>query len=77
MNPLSGAVIQGYGYETSPNTPILAGETSGADAAASLLNPSPDLSAPTLEAASWGRLAQGATRLTAWRREEEEEVVAN
>jgi hypothetical protein len=74
VNSLTGAVIQGYAYETSPNTPILAGETSGADAEASRLNPSTGLSTRTLEAASLGRLAQGAAGF-AWRREEE--VVAN
>jgi len=71
VNSLTGAVIQGYAHETSPNTPILAGATRGADAEANLLNPSTDFSTRTLEPASLGRLAQGATGWTAWRREEE------
>jgi hypothetical protein len=66
---------RGYAYETSPNTPILGGQTSGADAEASRFNPSADFTTPTLESASLGRLAQGATGLSAWRREEE--VLAN
>jgi hypothetical protein len=62
------AVLTGYAYETTPNTPILAGATSGADEA--FLAPGSDLgkSAPS---SGLGALALGAQSISIWRREEE------
>jgi hypothetical protein len=65
------ATIHGSAYETVPNKAIIAGQTSGADSDASLLNPSTDLIPRAAEPASLGRLAQGAEGLSAWRREDE------
>jgi hypothetical protein len=62
------ATINGYAYETEPNKPIRAGYTADANGDASLVNP--DLSPKPPEAASLGRLAQGAAGLAAWRRED-------
>lgn len=64
------ATVTGYGYETVPNRPILAGATRGADEHASIVEPQ-DLTPMRQEVASLGRLAQGASGLSAWRREEE------
>jgi hypothetical protein len=63
--------IEGFAYETTPNTPIVAGQTSGSSAETSLLAPSADFPDKTAEPVSLGRLAQGAAGITAWRREEE------
>lgn len=65
------ATIDGYAYETTPNKAIHAGATTGADDEASLADPSDTLAPKAAEAASLGRLAQGAAGLAAWRREEE------
>jgi hypothetical protein len=48
------AVVTGYAYETIPNKPIIAGKTKGPDVI-------------TLEPATLGRLAQGASGISAWR----------
>ncbi len=48
------AVLTGYAYETIPKKPIIAGNTKGPDAI-------------TLDAASLGKLAVGASQLAAWR----------
>jgi hypothetical protein len=50
----SVAILTGYAYETIPNKPIIAGKTKGPDVI-------------TLEPASLGRLAQGASGISAWR----------
>lgn len=47
------STLTGYAYETNPNKPIIAGKTKGPDVA--------------IEPASLGRLAQGASALSAWR----------
>jgi hypothetical protein len=47
------AVLTGYAYETIPNKPIITGKTKGPDVI-------------TLKAATLGRLAQGASGLSAW-----------
>ncbi len=47
-------VLTGYAYETIPNKPIIAGKTHGKDVI-------------TLEPASLGHLAQGASAIPAWR----------
>jgi hypothetical protein len=48
------ATLTGYAYETIPNKPIIMGKTKGPDVI-------------TLEPASLGRLAQGASGVSAWR----------
>lgn len=48
------ATLTGYAYETVPNTPIITGKTKGP-------------AVITLEPASLGHLAQGATGISAWR----------
>jgi hypothetical protein len=48
------ATLTGYAYETIPNKPIVTGKTKGPDVI-------------TLEPASLGRLAQGASGIPAWR----------
>lgn len=63
------AELTGYAYETEPDTPIVAGKTSGPDAesdseeAPQSMNTTP--MPPTL-----GTLAMGSTGLSMWRREE-------
>ena len=64
------ATIVSYAYETTPNKAILTGATSG-PSNASLLGPR-ELSSALPELASLGRLAQGTSGLSAWRREEKE-----
>jgi|HubBroStandDraft_2_1064218.scaffolds.fasta_scaffold71278_1 hypothetical protein len=62
------AELTGYAYETAPNTPIIAGKTSGPDVEElpeSLSAPAP-LSAPAL----LGLLALGSPAMAIWRREE-------
>lgn len=65
------ATIEGYAYETVPNKPILAGALNGSDDEASQVNPPTSFIPTAPEAASLGRLAQGASGLAAWRREDE------
>jgi hypothetical protein len=48
------ATLTGYAYETIPNKPIIAGKTKGPDVI-------------TLEPATLGHLAQGASGISAWR----------
>jgi hypothetical protein len=63
------ALVTGYAYENTPNTPILAGQRSGANEVGSLV---PDLNqAPLNTMRSLGLLAQGAPALAIWRREED------
>ncbi len=55
LNVQSGvATLTGYSYETIPNKPIIAGKPKGPDVI-------------TLEPASLGHLARGASGLSAWR----------
>jgi len=49
------AILTGYAYETIPNKPIVAGKTHGKDVI-------------TVEPATLGHLARGASGLSAWRR---------
>jgi hypothetical protein len=56
------AVITGYAYETTPNKPIRAGQTSGNEATTGTLAPS-----AVSEPATLGHLAQGARGIAAWR----------
>jgi hypothetical protein len=59
------ATLTGYAYETVPNKTIVAGKKSDSEDSAELLEtPGPN----TLEPASLGQLAQGATGRVAWRR---------
>ena len=48
------ATLTGYAYETIPNKPIITGKTKGPDVV-------------TLDPATLGRLAQGASGVSAWR----------
>jgi hypothetical protein len=60
------AGLTGYAYETQPDTPIIAGQTSGPDA-----EEMPEaLSAPSPVPATLGMLAMGSPTLSFWRREE-------
>lgn len=65
----SGAVINGYAYETVPNQSIQTGKTSGpvSDTRSSVTFP------PQSEPATLGLLAQGSRSLSIWRRPEEQE----
>jgi hypothetical protein len=62
------ATLTGYAYETIPNKPILAGQTSEAGNAGYF---APDLTAPAPRAANLGLLARGSDAIAIWRREEE------
>lgn len=64
--PFVTAVVTGYAYESAPDTPILAGQTKASSSEGSFFSSSP----ATVEQASLGRLAQGASGLVAWRRRE-------
>jgi len=70
VRPDYSTVIQGYPYETIPNKPIDAGIASGPEEANSV-SPAHELSTHHHNAATLGRLAQGATGLAVWRREDE------
>lgn len=61
------ASLTGYAYETTPNTPILAGQTSGTNSA----DLREQMIPPAVPRAGLGLLAQGATGLAIWRREDE------
>jgi hypothetical protein len=65
------STIEGYAYETVPNKPIHAGALNGPDSNASMVAPSDLLTPQAAEPARLGRLAQGASGLSAWRREDE------
>jgi hypothetical protein len=52
-----GGVLTGYAYETIPNKPIIAGKTKGPDVI-------------TVQPASLGHLARGASAVSAWRPKE-------
>ena len=54
-NAVITATLTGYAYETIPNKPIITGKTKGPDAI-------------TLEPASLGHLAQGASAISTWRK---------
>jgi hypothetical protein len=60
------AELTGYAYEDVPDTPIIAGKTSGADVA----EMPESLSAPSAAPATLGMLAMGSPALSVWRREE-------
>jgi hypothetical protein len=60
--------LTGYAYETTPNTKIIEGHTSGPEKASSL-TPS-DVLAPVRQPATLGMLARGAEVIEIWRREE-------
>jgi hypothetical protein len=67
-----GATLTGYAYETIPNRPIQAGLTQPGDDVGMLI---PSTLAPqdntTLQPATLGLLAQGASGLAVWRREDD------
>jgi hypothetical protein len=66
------AVLSGYAYETVVGKPILAGQTKGADEAA--LSGTEGIATPPADSsqqrASLGLLAQGASGLVAWRKQD-------
>lgn len=62
---INHALITGYAYETTPNQPILAGQTSGTSNAK--LEQPTNLDPQPPEIASLVRLAEGASGLAAWR----------
>jgi len=70
VRPDYSTVIQGYAYETIPNKPIDAGIASGPEQANSI-SPQDELPTRAQNPATLGHLAQGATGLAAWRREDE------
>jgi hypothetical protein len=53
--PVIKATLTGYAYETTPNKPIITGKTKGPDVI-------------TVEPASLGHLAQGASAISQWRK---------
>jgi hypothetical protein len=61
------ATLTGYAYETIPNRPIITGLTHGTFDASAGMDPAALSEASARDAASLGRLAQGATGLAAWR----------
>jgi hypothetical protein len=63
------ATITGYAYETEPDQPIITGAISGSDQA-DAAKPA-EMLPQVQEAATLGRLAQGAAGLMAWRRDDE------
>jgi hypothetical protein len=67
-NGKNTALLTGYAYETIPNKPIIAGQTTGPDDAG--VEESRNLPAP--EPASLGALAMGAPGVSIWRRNEHE-----
>jgi len=66
-----GVSLTGYAYETIPGKPITAGQTQSGDDVGTLV---PQVLAPqgsaTFQPATLGLLAQGASGLVAWRRED-------
>jgi hypothetical protein len=84
LHSKSSGVLTGYAYETVPNRPIRAGQTSrgedpvsypgsadGSGFISSLTNPTPDIPNP----ASLGMIALGAQGVPLWRRKETQEVI--
>jgi len=63
------ATLTGYAYETVPNKPILAGQTSGSDVS-STADPK-EMLTPSHQSATLGMLARGADHLAIWRKDEE------
>jgi hypothetical protein len=61
--------LTGYAYETIPNKPITTGQTNGSNDT-SINAPIASLAAPATQRGSLGMLAQGASTLSIWRREE-------
>jgi len=59
------ATLTGFAYESTPNKPIIAGETDDAG----VEEPNAALHPPTSEAATLGTLALGSPSLSIWRRE--------
>jgi hypothetical protein len=64
---LSNILLTGYAYETTANTPIIEGHTSGREKA----NTPSNLLVPSSQPASLGMLARGADALAIWRRDDE------
>ena len=68
--------ITGYAFETQPNTPITTGITHGPVGAARLMGPVEMVNPGSPMPGSLGVLALGTPGLAAWRRPEEEPMVA-
>jgi hypothetical protein len=66
------AILTGYAYETVPNKPIIAGQTTGSTRSdeESSVGPDAALTAPAPKPAPLGLLALGSHGLSIWRREE-------
>jgi hypothetical protein len=65
------AELTGYAYETDANTPIIAGDTDGANAAYENSGPTREMevtSQPELESPTLGALSLGSSGLAMWRR---------
>ena len=62
------AYLSGFAYETTPNTPIVAGQTSDDDVSNNA-GPGPMFDALPPQPASLGLLARGAEALSLWRRD--------
>jgi len=67
------AILTGYAYETIPNTPIVAGKTSGTDVASPVYEKQGIVGERC--SATLAALALGAPALPFWRREENEEAI--
>jgi hypothetical protein len=65
---LQSVLLTGYAYETTPNTNIIEGHTSGPEKADAVAPA--NLLTPSSQPASLGILARGADGLSIWRREE-------
>ena len=65
---LQSVTLTGYAYETTPNTNIIEGHTSGPEKADAVAPA--NLLTPAAEPATLGMLARGADGLSIWRREE-------
>jgi hypothetical protein len=66
-NEIRNVVLTGYAYETTPNTTIIEGHTSGPEKVSSIVPD--DLLAPASQPASLGLLARGSDGISIWRRE--------
>jgi hypothetical protein len=64
------ATITAYAYETVPNEPIIAGESTEGTADASLTPAPVNSTAKVTQSASLGYLALGASSIAVWRRDE-------
>jgi hypothetical protein len=71
-NIFTATAVTGYAYETTPNTPIVTGQTKSVDGAGPQAFAPDVLSPPVRQSPSLGLLACGASGLAAWRKNDEE-----